>query len=229
MHAGRASEFRSCRPFCVARFERRAGMMARRVRRNPLRRSRDRPAATPGQLRTLPIPLTSFVGRERELAEAERLLATTRLLTLTGTGGCGKSRLALELASRAARAAAGAGAPENSPQGYPQGVWWVELAALADGALVPRALAAALGLRDQGREPTADRLLAFLRPRRVLLVLDNCEHLLDDCARLADALLHGCPGVRVLATSREPLGVGGELAWRVPSLACPPPGDPPPL
>jgi non-specific serine/threonine protein kinase len=156
----------------------------------------------------LPAPLTSFVGRERELAEVERLLGTTRLLTLTGVGGGGKTRLALQVA-RAVLAR------------YPDGVWLVELAALADPALVPQAAAAALGVQEQAGRPLRDTLVAALKARELLLVLDNCEHLLVGCAELAETLLQACPRLRVLATSREPLRVPGEVAWRVPSLTLP--------
>jgi non-specific serine/threonine protein kinase len=158
----------------------------------------------------LPVQLTSFVGRERELAELGERLTSTRLLTLTGTGGCGKTRLGLRVAAEAIDA-------------YADGVWLVELAALADPGLVAHAVARALGVREVGGEPIRATLLAVLRPSRLLLVLDNCEHLLVACARLADATLRACPGVRILATSREALGIDGEVAWRVPSLAVAPP------
>ena len=163
----------------------------------------------------LPLQVTSFVGRERELAEVVRLLATTRLLTLTGTGGTGKTRLALLAAAEAV-------------EGYPDGVWFVDLAPLAAGALVPDAALAAVGAPGRADGPGAPaapeaRLVAHLRPWRALLVLDNCEHVLEAAARLADAVVRGCPGVRVLATSRELLGLAGETAWRVPSLGLPDP------
>jgi transcriptional regulator with XRE-family HTH domain len=157
----------------------------------------------------LPIALTSFVGRERELAEVGRLLTTTRLLTLTGTGGCGKTRLALQVAA-------------DLIEQYPDGVWLVELASLADPTLVPAAVAAALGVRESPGQSLLMTLLAFLRERRLLLILDNCEHLLDACAHLADTILRGNPGARLLATSREALGIDGEVSWRVPSLVVPP-------
>jgi predicted ATPase/class 3 adenylate cyclase len=158
----------------------------------------------------LPLQLTSFVGREQELAEFRRLLATTRLLTLTGAGGCGKTRLALQVAA-------------DLVERYPDGVWLVDLAPLTEPDLVPQAVASAVGVRDQPGEPLATTLLTVLWRKHVLLVLDNCEHLLDACATLAEALLQGCPGVRILATSRELLGVAGETAWRVPSLSTPDP------
>jgi predicted ATPase/DNA-binding CsgD family transcriptional regulator len=158
----------------------------------------------------LPAPLTSFVGREREMAEVRRLLSGTRLLTLTGAGGSGKSRLAFE----AARA---------SLADFPDGVWLVELAALSDGRLVPHAAAAALSVHERSKRSVTDTLAAALRDRTLLLVLDNCEHLLNACAVLAGTLLRECPGVRILATSREALGVPGETIWRVPSLDSPDP------
>ena len=156
----------------------------------------------------LPQELTSFIGREREVGEIQRLLRTTRLLTLTGVGGVGKTRLAL----RVVRDLAGA---------YPDGVCLVELAALADPALVPQAVASALGVREQPGRTLADTLIDVLRPRTCVLLLDNCEHLVTDCAVLADGLLRASPGLTVLATSREPLGISGETVWRVPPLGLP--------
>jgi non-specific serine/threonine protein kinase len=156
----------------------------------------------------LPFQLTSFIGREREIAEVERLLGTTRLLTLTGTGGCGKTRLALEVAARIL------------PK-YEDGVWLVELAALSDAGLVAQTVATALAVREAPGQALGDTLAAYLRDRSLLLVLDNCEHLVVACARLAEALLRAAPGLHILATSREPLAVGGETTWRVPSLAVP--------
>ena len=156
----------------------------------------------------LPMQLTSFVGRRSELAEVLGLLEQARLLTLIGAGGAGKTRLALQ--------AAGAAADR-----YPDGVWLVELAPLTDAAAVPRAVAAALGLGEDGDEHPVVRLQRAVRGRALLLVLDNCEHLLEACAGLADALLRAGPRVRILATSREALGIAGETSWRVPSLTLP--------
>jgi len=156
----------------------------------------------------LPAPRSSFVGRETELRNVKRDLAMTRLLTLTGVGGCGKTRLALEMA----RELVGA---------YPDGVWLVELAALSEGALVAQALASVLGMQEQPDRSLTDALVDFLRTKRALLVLDNCEHLVDAVARLADVLLDSCHHLRVLATSRESLNVEGELSWLVPSLSAP--------
>jgi predicted ATPase/class 3 adenylate cyclase len=179
---------------------------------------RDLPAAFPplrsldARPHNLPLQVTGFVGREGELAAVARLLAGEppgpRLVTLTGPGGCGKTRLALQAAAEVLDA-------------HPDGVWLVELGALADPALVPQAVAAAVGVREAPGRPLLATLTDALRPKRLLVVLDNCEHLLDACARLADALLRTCPHVRVLATSREALGIAGETAWRVPSLPVP--------
>jgi non-specific serine/threonine protein kinase len=160
----------------------------------------------------LPAALTSFVGRERELAELAALLPTTRLLTLAGAGGVGKTRLALELA-------------RTAPSGFPDGVWLADLAPLADPLLVPQAVTTTLGIQEQAGRPLTQRLAAWLASKTALLVLDNCEHLLDACAALAEALLSACPGLSLLATSREPLGIAGETVWRVPSLALPDAGD----
>jgi predicted ATPase/DNA-binding SARP family transcriptional activator/DNA-binding NarL/FixJ family response regulator len=156
----------------------------------------------------LPAARTNFVGREREMVEVKRTLAMTDLLTLTGTGGCGKTRLALE----AARDLVGI---------YPDGGWLVELAPLSDGALLPQAVAATLGVREQPGRPLIETLLDALRDKEMLLILDNCEHLIHAAAHLAEVLLDSCPRLRVLATSREPLGVRGELSWPVPSLSTP--------
>jgi predicted ATPase/DNA-binding SARP family transcriptional activator len=159
---------------------------------------------------------TSFVGRRRELAEIRQTLGRTRLLTLTGPGGAGKTRLAYEAAARLL-------------DSYPDGVHVVELASLSRPELVPQAVASVLDvpLPETG---TAEVVLARqLAERRLLIVLDNCEHLLDACARLVGALLRICPEVVVLATSREPLRVGGEVTWRTPSLALPDLQDLPPL
>jgi non-specific serine/threonine protein kinase len=156
----------------------------------------------------LPLQLTSFVGREHALAELGHLLARTRLLTLTGPPGVGKTRLALQLADEALDA-------------FADGVWLVELAPLADPSLVPQAVAEALGVQEQPRRPLVDTLADALRAQQVLLVLDDCEHLVASSAALADSLLRACPQVEILATSREVLGIAGESTWPVPSLAVP--------
>jgi DNA-binding SARP family transcriptional activator len=156
----------------------------------------------------LPSPATSFVGRERELREVGELVRRGRLVTLTGPGGCGKTRLAVE----AARAAAGR---------HAQGAWFVDLGALSDGDLVPDVVADALELTPAGPAPLRS-LAQQLRSWRGLIVLDTCEHLILACAELADTLLAECPGVHLLAASREPLHASGEVSFRVPSLALPP-------
>jgi len=156
----------------------------------------------------LPVQLTSFIGRERELAEVEGLLLSTRLLTLTGSGGTGKTRLSLQSA-------------EQLLLGFPDGVWLVELAPLADPAQVLPALAGVLGLQAQPGLSLWEVVSNYLRARASLLLLDNCEHLVEACARLAEDVLRACPRVKILASSREALGVPGETAYRVPSLALP--------
>ncbi|HSS33270.1 MAG TPA: BTAD domain-containing putative transcriptional regulator [Solirubrobacterales bacterium] len=162
----------------------------------------------------LPRQLTTFIGRERELAEATALLRGARLLTLTGAGGCGKTRLALELTRQQGEEPA-------------REIWVVELAAVANPELVGSAIAGALGTRiASGRAPEL-ALAEHIGERQVLLVLDNCEHLIEAVAHLAEALLARCPQLVILATSREPLRVPGELTWRVPSLSLPRMGDDP--
>jgi predicted ATPase/DNA-binding SARP family transcriptional activator/DNA-binding CsgD family transcriptional regulator len=156
----------------------------------------------------LPAPRDSFVGRAQEMVEVKRALAMTRLLSLTGVGGSGKTRLALEVA----RVLVGA---------YPDGVWLVGLAGLTEGALIPQAVATALGVPEQPGRPLTETLVDGLRSKEMLLVLDNCEHLIDAAARLLDELLDSCPRLKVLATSREPLGVAGEVRWPIPALSVP--------
>ena len=174
----------------------------------------DRAPHTPGRPpHNLPLELSSFVGREREIAEVKELLADHRLLTLTGPGGCGKTRLALAVA-------------RDMVEGVEDGAWMVELASLADPDLVTQTVASALGVREQLDRPLDEALVEHLEPKKLLLILDNCEHLVEACARLADILLRGCPDLRILATSRESLGMAGETAWRVPSLSLPDPDQP---
>ena len=158
----------------------------------------------------LPALRSSFVGREREMEEVERELAITRLLTLTGVGGSGKTRLALEVA-------------RDLIEAYPNGVWLVELAPLFEAALVPKAVAEALEVTERPVDPLVDTLAEVLRDRQLLLLLDNCEHLLEATARLADVLLDSCPRLRIMATSREALGIEGEVRWLVPPLSVPEP------
>jgi predicted ATPase len=158
----------------------------------------------------LPAHQLRLIGREQDLVVARKALLGTdgRLLTLTGTGGCGKTRLALELAS------------DVLPD-FADGVWLVELAPLADGGLVAQAVVSALGVREQPGESLLATLIRALSTREALLVLDNCEHVIEICARVVEDLLDHCPRLRVLATSREGLRITRELAWRVPSLRVP--------
>lgn len=157
---------------------------------------------------SLPIQLTSFIGREREIAEVKRLLSVCRLLTLTGAGGCGKTRLALRVIA-------------DLMESHNHGVWFIELAALGDPLLVPQAVAAGLDVREQPGHSILDTLVEHLRSKNNLIVLDNCEHLIEACARLANTLLRACPSLTILVTSREALGIAGETAWTVPSLSLP--------
>ncbi|MGI8826159.1 MAG: ATP-binding protein [Chloroflexota bacterium] len=156
----------------------------------------------------LPAEVASFVGRERELAEIKRILRRTRLLTLTGAGGSGKTRIALRVSA-------------DMVQSFPDGVWLAQLAPVADSALVPRTVAAALGVHGIPGKSLLATLTIALASRRLLLVLDNCEHVVGTTARLVEALLHACPYLRILTTSREPLRIPGEVMWRAPSLAVP--------
>ena len=160
----------------------------------------------------LPAEPNSFVGRERDLAELARLLGDVRALTLCGPGGIGKTRLALRLAGQ-------------TLTGFTDGAWLVELADTTDASLVTRRVAATLGVRDEPDRPLAETLTVALRPRQMLLVLDTCEHVVDACAALVQQLLAGGPGLRVVATSREPLRVRGETVWRVPPLELPAAAD----
>ncbi|MBY8862005.1 protein kinase [Nocardia sp. CA2R105] len=163
----------------------------------------------------IPHELTSFVGRRTDLTEAKGLLASSRLVTLTGIGGVGKTRLAL-------RAAAGA------RRGFPDGVWLVELGQLRDGALLPGVIATSIGLRPQGK-PVLDVLIDYLASRQLLLVIDNCEQIVDAAAKVAETLLRACPKLRILATSREALSVGGEAVLHVRPLTVPDPERSPSL
>ena len=153
-----------------------------------------------------PTQLTSFVGRNAELSQVRELLSENRLVTLTGAGGAGKTRLAIEVAGRLSGK-------------FDDGVWCVDLAPITDPDLAPVTVARALGLPDQAGRSTMDTLTRFLADRQMLVMLDNCEHLLDASAALTNALLGAAPGLTLLATSREPIGVAGEVSWRVPSLS----------
>jgi predicted ATPase/DNA-binding CsgD family transcriptional regulator/Tfp pilus assembly protein PilF len=157
----------------------------------------------------LPAAVSSFVGREQELGMVAKLLGGGRLVTLTGAAGVGKTRLAVEVAAAVAA-------------GYADGAWLVELAPVVEPAVVASVVAATLGVRERPGRSLVDTMIDHLRHRQVLVVLDNCEHLVDVVAALAEALLHRCPDLRVVVTSRQPLGIGGEVVWPVPPLSLPP-------
>jgi len=173
--------------------------------------------ATPNNL---PVQLTTFIGREQEITRLRQLILPAqaepdrsradevRLLTLTGPGGTGKTRLSLQVAARVLEA-------------FPDGAWLVELAPLADPALLAQSVAATLGVREQPERPLLEVLADYLRAKHLLLILDNCEHLIEACAEAADRLLHAATGVKILASSREALGIAGEITFRVPSLPTP--------
>src|SRR6266567_3728375 len=156
------------------------------------------------------VPLSSFIGRERELQEVKRVLSGTRLLTLTGPGGVGKTRLAIEVARDL-----------HGGTTFADGGSFASLAALADAPLVPQQIATALGIHEEAGRPILETLAEALSSRRLLLVLDNCEHLVEACAQVADALLRNCPLLTILATSRESLNIAGEKVWPVPPLSIP--------
>ena len=157
----------------------------------------------------LPALLTSFIGREKEQVEILQWIGTHRLVTLTGSGGVGKTRISLKVAGQLLG-------------DYPNGIWLMELAPLSDPALLPQTVASVLGIITQASSITHTQLLInFLRTKTILLILDNCEHLLDTCAQLTDTLLKNCPQLKILATSRQPLGIPGEIQYRLPSLGLP--------
>ena len=158
----------------------------------------------------LPQQLTNFIGREKEIQAVRGLFQKTRLLTLTGSGGSGKTRLALQTAAEISEA-------------YKGGAWLVEFAPLANSALVFQTVAQVLGVKEQAGQDLMQTLADFVNTKSVLLVLDNCEHVLPACRLLSAGLLRACPHVRILATSREPLGITGEQTYRVPSLSLPDP------
>ncbi len=168
------------------------------------------PNAIAARPNNLPAPTTRFIGREHQIDEIRRLLRSSRLLTLTGAGGCGKTRLALRMAA-------------DVSELYVDGVWLIDLAALTEPELVPQSVAQTVGVRDVPGRAVMDMVADHLRNHVSLLILDNCEHVIGTAARLADVVLRGCPGVTILATSREPLRSPGETIWRVPSLSLPPP------
>ena len=156
----------------------------------------------------IPTQLTSFIGREKEMLEATQMLQQSRLLTLTGSGGTGKTRLSLQAAS-------------SLLEQFKDGVWLIELAPISEPALVPNTVANVLRLRVEDSRPLMDVVMDWLRDKEALLILDNCEHLIDACAQFANTVLQNCRGARILATSREALGIAGEVAYRVPSLPTP--------
>jgi predicted ATPase/DNA-binding CsgD family transcriptional regulator len=159
-------------------------------------------------LTNLPIQLTSFIGREQEITNIKRLLFTSRLVTLTGAGGSGKTRLAIQIANEVS-------------ESFADGVWFVDLASLHDPALVPNVVAQVLGFLPTADQPLMEMLLEFARSKHLLLILDNCEHLTEACAQLAKELLSKSPELRILATSREPLAIAGESIYPVSGLSCP--------
>jgi len=173
----------------------------------------DPPESTETPRHHLPLPLSSFIGREREVAEVGRLLASSRLVTLTGPGGCGKTRLALQAITAISDT-------------FADGIWFVQLAPLSEAALLPQVVANTLNVHEVENRPPLTLLLNYLRARQLLLVLDNCEHLIEAAAQLADTLLPHCPHLQMLATSREGLNIAGEVVWLVPTLSLPEPGAP---
>ena len=194
-----------------------------------IKQNQSEESASAAKITNLPIPLTSFVGRTRETAEVKRLLTPARsserrgknqqgkenigairILTLTGAGGSGKTRLSIQVAT-------------DLIDSYAHGVWWVELAALSEGALVGRAVANALGVREVPEQTLSQSVADFVGDKELLLVIDNCEHVIEACAQLAAALLARCPRLQILATSREPLNIGGEMLWQVPTFGAPDP------
>jgi non-specific serine/threonine protein kinase len=156
----------------------------------------------------LPIPISSFVGRQRELAEIKRLLSAARLITLTGVGGSGKTRLAIRVATELL-------------DSFHDGVWWVDFSSLSNPALVPQAVAKSLGVRESRQQTLTESIAGFLRKKELLLVLDNCEHLVEACAQLVHRLLTQCPLFKVLTTSRQALQVDGEMVYSVPTFPIP--------
>src|ERR687889_1562931 len=211
MPGGRTSAARRMQPCPQAGTQGHWLLPSRQVARQPKGYSLStgrthKPSSTP--TRNLPAPRSSFVGREREMLEIRRALSATRLLTLTGVGGSGKTRLALEVA-------------RDLVEAYPDGAWLVEFAPLSEEALVPKAVAEVLEVPERPQEPLTETLADVLRNRELLLILDNCEHLLDAAALLVDKLLDSCSRLRIMASSREGLGVEGEVRWLVPPLSVP--------
>jgi predicted ATPase/DNA-binding SARP family transcriptional activator len=181
-----------------------------------IRQASSEPAAHETPRTNLPLGLSSFIGRRREMNEVKAWLAETRLFTITGAGGSGKTRLAIQVAA------------ESTPD-FKDGAWLVELAGLSNPALVPQAVASALGVRENQPNDLKEALISYLRLKQMLIVLDNCEHLIEACAQLAATLLSACPRLQILATSREALSLTGEVAWQIPTLSLPDPGPSPPM
>ena len=198
--------YRRARAMLAAELGLQPGEELRRLEQAVLRQ--EVPEARPPSRHNLPEPLTSFLGREADLARLERLLGEARLITLTGPGGAGKTRLAVEAGTRAVEL-------------FPGGVWLADLAGIAGPELVAARVMEALGVRQEGDLPVMEALRYRLRSAETVLLLDNCEHLLNACAGLADALLRSSSGLRVLATSREPLGLPGEVTYQVRPLTVP--------
>ena len=159
----------------------------------------------------LPAQVATFIGRDRELSEIRVLVESSRLVTLAGAGGSGKTRLSLQAAA-------------GLLEGFGDGVWLVELAAVLDEDAVAPAISRALGIAGRSGPPVLETLLDALAPQDALIVLDNCEHLIGGCAKAAEAIVRRCPRVHLLATSREPLRIAGETVYRVPPLSLPGPG-----
>ena len=166
------------------------------------------PPLAAGDQNNLPLALTSFVGREKEQSEVKALISRFRLVTLTGSGGCGKTRMALQVAA-------------DVWKEYVDGAWFVELASLTDASLVPQSVAQTLSVRERPGEPLTQTLVQALKERQALLLLDNCEHVLDAAASLAKVILQSCPGIKIFASSREALGIAGERVYRIPALSVP--------
>lgn len=178
-----------------------------------IRQGSAQPRSQEALLTNLPIPLTSFIGRKAGIAEAKQLLGRSRLVTLTGAGGSGKTRLAIQVATELVGA-------------FKDGVWWVDLAGLSNAELVPAAVARALGIQEFPNQPLRETLSAFIGSKRLLLVLDNCEHLLPACRQVVAMVLEACPNLSVLTTTRETLGITGEIVQQVPTLELPDPARP---
>jgi len=164
----------------------------------------------------LPAQLTSFIGREKEMDEIKNLIAAQRIVTLTGSGGAGKTRLSLRVGAECLDQFSG-------------GIWFVELAPVTNPALVPQTLLSIFNLREDSHRTALEILINSLRPKTILLIFDNCEHLIEACAQISEDLLHACPKLKILASSREALGIAGEVPYRVPSLVTPNPAHLPPL